>query len=64
RNYLKGSLGDRTNALLAGMGLNLMLLVREMAGNFLAILFWSFFPLDFRQKLYLDTNSLLPRFIC
>ena len=64
RNYLKGSLGDRTNALLAGMGLNLMLLVREMAGNFLAILFWSFCPLDFRQKLCLDTNSLLPRFIC
>jgi hypothetical protein len=46
------------------MGFNLMLLVREMAGNFLAILFWGFCPLDFRQKLYPDTNSFLPRFIC
>jgi transposase, IS5 family len=64
RNYLKGSLGESTNALLAGMGFNLMLLVREMAGNFLTILFWSFCPLDSRQKLYLDTNSLAPRFIC
>jgi IS5 family transposase len=64
KNYLKGSLGDSTNALLARMGFNLMLLVREMAGNFLAILFWGFCPLDFRQKLYPDTNSFLSRFIC
>jgi len=34
RNYLKGSIGDKNNVLLAGMGFNLMLLVREMAGYF------------------------------
>ena len=39
RNYLKGSIGDSNNALLAGMGFNLMLLVSELAGNFLATMF-------------------------
>ena len=56
RNYLKGSVGDRHNALLAGMGFNLMLLLRELAGNFLAILFWGFSQLDFRSKSRLATN--------
>lgn len=31
RNYLKGSLGDSVNALLAGIGFNLRLLLREVA---------------------------------
>ena len=34
-NDLKGSVGDTHNVLLAGMGFNLMLLLRELAGNFL-----------------------------
>ena len=56
RNYLKGEIGDRNNALLAGMGFNLMLLVRELASNFLAILFWALFCLDLRRKLRLVAN--------
>lgn len=57
RNYLKGTVGDTTNALLAGMGFNLMLLVREWVGNFLAALFWAFFCLEFRRKLYFAKNQ-------
>jgi transposase, IS5 family len=38
RNYLKGSIGDRNNALLAGMGFNLGLLLREIGGYFFAFL--------------------------
>ena len=56
RNYLKGSIGDRNNALLAGMGFNLMLLVREWVGNFLAVLFWALFCLDFRRRLRFASN--------
>jgi len=55
-NYLKGSVGDRHNALLAGMGFNLMLLVRELAGNFLTLLFWRSFCLAWHRKLRLDEN--------
>ncbi|MCU0317854.1 MAG: hypothetical protein MUC61_00720, partial [Amoebophilaceae bacterium] len=40
RNYLKGRVGDTNHALLAGMGFNLMLLLRELAGNF-----WAPYPL-------------------
>jgi transposase, IS5 family len=36
RNYLKGSIGDSNNALLAGMGFNLMRFLRAIAGNFLS----------------------------
>jgi IS5 family transposase len=42
RNDLKGSVGDTHNALLAGMGFNLMLLLRELAGNFLGPILCSF----------------------
>jgi hypothetical protein len=38
RNYLKGRVGDTNNALLAGMGFNLMLLLREIAGYFFVLL--------------------------
>nr|MCU0318326.1 hypothetical protein [Amoebophilaceae bacterium] len=37
RNYLKRRVGDTNHALLAGMGFNLMLLLREWAGNFWAL---------------------------
>ena len=56
RNYLKGSLGDSNNALLAGMGFNLMLLLREWAGNFLAPMFGVLSRLDLRRKLYFTSN--------
>jgi transposase, IS5 family len=38
RNYLKGSIGDSNNALLAGMGFNFMLLLREIIGYFFVFL--------------------------
>ena len=41
RNYLKGSTGDKNNALLAEVGFNLMLLLRELAGNFLGFILWA-----------------------
>ena len=53
RNYLKGLVEDGNNALLAGMGFNLMLLLRELASNFWAGLFGTFFCLDLRRKLRL-----------
>ena len=53
RNYLKGSVGDTNNALLAGMGFNLMLLLRELAGNFLGPILWAFLCLDLRRQLRL-----------
>jgi transposase, IS5 family len=53
RNYLKGSIGDRNNALLAGMGFNLMLLLRELAGNFLGPILWAFLCLALRRQLRL-----------
>ena len=56
RNYLKGSVGDTNNALLAGMGFSLMLFLRELAGNFLAAMFWAFFSLVLSGKLRLSQN--------
>ena len=53
RNYLKGSIGDTHNVLLAGMGFNLMLFLREIAGNFLGPMLWAYFCLDLRRQLYL-----------
>ena len=42
RKDIKGSVGDTHNALLAGMGFNLMLLLRELVGNFLGPMRWEF----------------------
>lgn len=56
RNYLKGLLGDKHNALLAGMGFNLMLLLRELAGHFLSAMLGSFFCLDLRRRLRFAAN--------
>ena len=56
-NYLKGSIGDSNNALLAGMGFNLMRLVRELTSNFLAVMFWALCRLDLRSKLRLAKNN-------
>jgi hypothetical protein len=56
QNYLKGSVGDAHNALLAGMEFNLMLFLRELAGNFLATMFWGFFYLVLSRKLRLSQN--------
>ena len=43
RNYLKGSIGDSNNALLAGMGFKLTLLPSDLAGHFLSFILWAFF---------------------
>jgi len=59
RNYLKGSVGDTNNALLAGMGFNLMLLLRELAGNFLAAMFWAYCSLVLSRKLRPSQNYQL-----
>ena len=56
RNYLKGCVGEGKNALLADMGFNLMLLVRELAGHFLTLLFCIFFCLEPSRKLYFSTH--------
>jgi transposase, IS5 family len=56
RNYLKGCVGDVNNALLAGMGFNLMLLLRELAGNFLAVILWAFCSLIPSRQLRLAQN--------
>jgi hypothetical protein len=54
RNYLKGSIDDRNNALLAGMGFNLMLLLRELASNFLAFLLGALAWLGLRRESFLE----------
>lgn len=64
KNYLKGSVGDKNNALLAGMGFNLMLLVRELSSNFLAVVFRAFFWLDLRRKPSPYQNNLYPKMSC
>jgi IS5 family transposase len=56
RNYLKGSIGDGINALLAGMGFNLMLLLRDLAGHFLSVMLGAFFCLDLRRSLHFAIN--------
>ena len=60
RNYLKGSIGDSNNALLAGMGFNLMLLLRALAGNFLAFMFWTIFSLIPSSRLRFAPNYAPP----
>ena len=57
RNYLQGRSGDAMNALLAGMGFNLMLLVRELGGNFLSVLYWTLFYPEVRRKLRFAENQ-------
>jgi hypothetical protein len=42
-NYLKERAGDTHHALLAGLGLNFMLLLSAWAGHFLAVMLWAFF---------------------
>jgi hypothetical protein len=37
-NYLKGRAGDTHNAILVGMGFNLILLLRAWVGNFLVVM--------------------------
>ncbi len=56
RNYLKGSIGDANNALLAGMGFNIMLLIRDIAKDFFSRVFSMISRTFFSQKLLLDTN--------
>jgi hypothetical protein len=41
RHYLKGSVGDADNTLLAGTRFSLMLLLRDWAGNFLVLILWA-----------------------
>jgi transposase, IS5 family len=50
RNYLKGSIGDSNNALLAGMGFNLILFLRDIAGYFLAFILGALALLDLRRQ--------------
>ena len=49
RNYLKGSLGDSMNGLLAGIGFNLRLLLREVA-------FLFSYSMDLRMKTVRDVS--------
>ena len=56
RNYLKGLVGDRHNALLAGMGFNLMLLLRDLGGHFLSVMLGAFFSLDLHRRLRFAIN--------
>lgn len=57
RNYLKGSVGDTNNALLAGMGFNLMLLLRELSGYFFVLLLGAVALLDFPRQEHLQQAS-------
>jgi hypothetical protein len=43
-------------ALLAGMGFNLMLLLRAWVGNFLAVMLWAFFSFIPNRQLRLAQN--------
>ena len=56
RNYLKGSSGDAMNALLAGMGFNLMLMIRELSGHFLFFMLEAFFCPDLPRRTSLAIN--------
>ena len=57
RNYLKGRIGDTNNALLAGMGFNLMLLLREIVGSFFVLLLRAVALLDFRRQEHLQQTA-------
>ena len=53
RNYLKGSIGDSNNALLARMGFNLLLLLRAITGNFSVFLLGALGWLGLRRQEHL-----------
>jgi transposase, IS5 family len=55
-NYLRGRAGDRHHALLAGLGFNLILLLRAWAGHFWAVMLWAFFSLIPSRPLRLAQN--------
>ena len=57
RSYLKGSIGDSHNALLAGMGFNLMLFLRAIAGNFFVFLLGALGWLGLRRQVHLQQTS-------
>jgi transposase, IS5 family len=55
-NYLRGRAGDVHHALLAGLGFNLMLLLRAWAGHSWAVMLWAFFSLIPSRPLRLAQN--------
>ena len=57
RNYLKGAIGDSHNALLAGMGFNLMLFLRAIAGNFFVFLLGALGWLGLRRQVHLQQTT-------
>jgi hypothetical protein len=57
RNYLEGSIGDSNNALLAEMGFKLLLLLREIIGYFLGMLFRALVLLVLPRQEYLQQTS-------
>jgi IS5 family transposase len=57
RNYLKGRAGDTNHALLAGMGFNLMLLLRELVDYFFVLLFRALVLLVLPRQEYLQQTS-------
>jgi hypothetical protein len=57
RNYLKGRVGDTNNALLAGMGFNLVVLLREIAGYFFVLLLEALALLDLRRQEHLHQTA-------
>ena len=56
-NYLKRSIGDCHNALLAGMGFNLMLFLRAIAGNFFVFLLGALALLNLRRQEHLQQTT-------
>jgi hypothetical protein len=57
RNYLKGRVGDVNSALLAGMGFNLMLLLREIAGSFFVFILGALGWLELRRQEHLHQTA-------
>ncbi|MCU0317816.1 MAG: hypothetical protein MUC61_00530 [Amoebophilaceae bacterium] len=57
REVIKGRVRDTHNALLAGMGFNLMLLLREIAGYFFVLLFRALALLVLPRQEYLQQTA-------